>query len=77
MKKVIKSYFSLRLVEYCTFMDVVISKPVSTYVDCYGEYWLKTSRWAFFRVESKRSGTRTERISSTTINLSNTPKEKI
>ncbi len=49
MIKSIKSYFSLEY-HYDSFRDVVSGKMVSVYCDCYGDLWLKDSRWALFKV---------------------------
>jgi len=52
MYKAIRSYFSLIYVED-VFIDVVSGKQVKVYRDCYGEYWLKDSRWSLFQVKTK------------------------
>lgn len=49
MIRAIKSYFSLQH-EYCAFRDNVSGKMVSVYRDCYGDLWMKDSRWSLFRV---------------------------
>lgn len=50
MIKLIKSYFTLKH-HYVAFIDNVSCKPVSVYVDCYGDLWLKDSRWSLFKVK--------------------------
>lgn len=50
MLKAIKSYFTLKLIG-SDFADVVSGKKVCTYVDCFGDYYLKDSRWAFFAIK--------------------------
>ena len=50
MIKKIKSYLSLES-HYFAFTDVVSGKAVCVYVDCFGELWMKDSRWSFFRVK--------------------------
>ena len=49
MLKLIKSYCSLKFVRH-EFNDKVSGLRVSSYFDCYGDVWLKDSRWSFFRV---------------------------
>lgn len=49
MIKNIKSYFSLEF-QYHAFVDVVSGNDVCVYVDCYGDLYMKDSRWAFFSV---------------------------
>lgn len=51
MLRMIKSYMTLKFVEF-KFTDAVTLKPVYLYVDCYGDKWMKTSRFALFRVKS-------------------------
>lgn len=46
----IKSYLSLKW-QYSAFRDVVSGEMVSVYRDCYGDLWLKNSRWSLFRVK--------------------------
>jgi hypothetical protein len=50
MKK-IKSYFTLKF-HYSSFQDCVSGKQVNMYVDCFGDLYLKDSRWSFFSVLS-------------------------
>ena len=50
MIKAIKSYFTFRY-HYSAFRDVVSGKMVNVYIDCYGDLWMKDSRWALFRVK--------------------------
>lgn len=45
----IKSYLTLKY-EYQSFRDMVSGKMVSVYSDCYGDLWLKDSRWSLFKV---------------------------
>jgi len=49
MIKWIKSYFTLRMTD-CLFVDKVSGLTVCSYVDCYGDRWMKDSRWSLFRV---------------------------
>jgi len=51
MIKAVKSYFTLQF-HYSAFTDVVSGKMVNVYVDCYGDLWLKDSRWSLFKVKS-------------------------
>lgn len=46
-----KSYFSLEFVQ-SEFMDVVSGKQVCRYRDCFGDEYLKDSRWSTFRCKS-------------------------
>jgi hypothetical protein len=47
--RLLKHYFSLKYAGYA-FRDQVSGDSVYYYTDCFGERWMKTSRWAFFRV---------------------------
>lgn len=49
MFKAIKSYFTLEQREFM-FTDVVSGKSVYKFVDCYGDAWMKDSRWSLFKV---------------------------
>ena len=49
MIRSIKSYFTLAF-HHRAFRDVVSGKMVNVYIDCFGDYWMKSSRWALFRV---------------------------
>ena len=49
MIKYLKSYFSLKYMEYA-FKDVVVGRNVNKYKDCFGHVYLKHSRWGLFRV---------------------------
>ena len=49
MIKAIKSYCSLKFIQP-EFKDIVSGLLVSSYVDCYGDHWLKDNRWSLFRV---------------------------
>lgn len=49
--RAIYNYFNLVCVGYA-FTDVVSRKPIYKYRDPDGVYWLKESRWAFFKVRS-------------------------
>lgn len=51
MIKAIKSYLSLERIAYA-FTDTVSGKVVYYYRDCYGDVWMKESRWGMFRVLS-------------------------
>lgn len=50
MIRAIKSYLSLTK-QYDSFVDVVSGKTVSVYCDCFGDLYLKDSRWALFKVK--------------------------
>jgi hypothetical protein len=49
MLKTIISFCSLRVLK-SEFTDTVSGQRVYSYCDCYGEVWLKDSRWSLFRV---------------------------
>ena len=49
MMRKIKSYFSLVNQGYA-FTDTVSGKPVNYYKDCYGDWYMKESRWSPFSV---------------------------
>lgn len=49
MIKKIKSYITLEFYYEC-FTDVVSGKKVNMYIDCFGDLYLKDSRWSFFSV---------------------------
>ena len=59
MIRKIKSYFTLKF-RYSAFIDVVSGKMVNVYADCFGDLWLKDSRWSLFRV--KKSGSITAKL---------------
>lgn len=44
----------MQRIVYC-FPDVVVHKPVYLWLDCYGRYWLATSKWGWFRVKSEHN----------------------
>jgi hypothetical protein len=50
----IRSYFTLTRIGYA-FTDLTAGRSVYYYEDCYGDIWLKTSRWSLFRVFSRGS----------------------
>ncbi len=54
MFKRIKSYFTLKETELAGFTDMVSGKQVRKYRDCYGDLWMKESRWALFAVKCER-----------------------
>lgn len=54
MIKAIKSYLSLKRIRDA-FTDKVSGKVVCIYKDCYGNEWLKDSRWSFFKVEKSET----------------------
>ena len=47
IKKYIKSYLSLENKGYA-FQDAVSGKSVFYYKDCYGDWYMKESRWSLF-----------------------------
>ncbi len=49
--KSIKSYFTLKKIA-TGFTDGVSGKTVCYYKDCYGDVWMKDSRWSFFGVKT-------------------------
>lgn len=49
IKRAIKSYFTLKFIQ-AEFVDAVSGEQVSSYRDCFGDVWLKSGRWSFFRV---------------------------
>ena len=51
MVRTILSYLTLKYISPA-FTDSVSGKPVSYYKDCYGEVWMKESRWGLFRVKA-------------------------
>lgn len=51
MIKRIKSYLSLRSIGRA-FTDTVTGKPIYYYMDCYGDVWMKTSKWSLFSVKT-------------------------
>ena len=53
MIKKIKSYLSLKRTAYA-FTDSVSGKAVYYYEDCYGDIWMKDSRWGFFAVPRRK-----------------------
>ena len=61
MLKLIKHYFSLKYVCY-SFTDRVSGKSVDIYVDCFGDYYLKDSRWSFFAVQTFNSGSQMGKV---------------
>lgn len=42
---------SLKRIGYA-FTDIVEGKPVYYYMDRHGEIWMKSSKWALFKVKS-------------------------
>jgi len=52
MIKLLQHYLSLQRIEH-RFNDHISGKEVWLYRDSAGEYWLKDSRWSFFRVPHK------------------------
>ena len=54
MIRKIKSYMTLKYLDYA-FTDTVSGNSVNYYEDCYGDIWLKESRWGFFAVLSEYS----------------------
>jgi hypothetical protein len=48
MIRSIKSYLSLKRIGYA-FTDTVDGRGVYYYRDCYGDIWMKNSRWGLFR----------------------------
>lgn len=52
-KKRIKSYLSLEKKGYA-FSDAVSGKKVFYYKDCYGDWYMKESRWSLFSVRAFR-----------------------
>ena len=52
--KKIKSYLTLEF-QYHDFMDAVSGKMVNVYIDCYGDLYMKDSRWALFSVKKDGS----------------------
>lgn len=53
MIRALKSYFSLVRTGYA-FTDTVDGRGVHYYKDCYGDVYLKNSRWGFFKVKASR-----------------------
>lgn len=53
MLKSLKSYFSLVKTGYA-FTDTIAGKPIHYYKDCFGDVWLKESRWGLFKVKANR-----------------------
>lgn len=51
MKNLLKHYFSLKFRGFA-FNDIVTGEAVFYYEDCFGEIWMKNSRWSFFRVKA-------------------------
>ena len=54
MLKSLKSYLTLKRTGYA-FTDAVDGSPVYYYKDCYGDVWLKNSRWGTFKVKANRN----------------------
>ena len=48
--KSIRSYFTLKYTGHA-FTDTVSGKGVKYYRDCFGDVWMKESRWGLFRVK--------------------------
>lgn len=57
----IRSRMTMTLVSYGYFEDAVEKVPVNLYVDCYGDYYMASSRFSF-RVKSTRSLRKKEKI---------------
>jgi hypothetical protein len=53
IKKKIKSYLSLENKGYA-FQDAVTGKGVFYYKDCYGDWYMKKSRWSLFSARAFR-----------------------
>lgn len=51
LKISLKRYFSLKLVDFAC-PDRITSRNVYIYEDCYGDRWLKNSRWSLFAVQT-------------------------
>ena len=49
--KAVRSYFSLTKKEFM-FTDTVSGLAVYSFTDCYGDKWMKDSRWGFFSVKN-------------------------
>lgn len=49
----IKSYLTLEFVS-SRFRDIVSGKMVCEYKDCYGNRFLKDSRYSFFKIEENK-----------------------
>jgi hypothetical protein len=56
--KAIKSYLSLQW-KCNLFTDSVSGKTVSLYVDCYGDEYMKESRWGLFSVKREQYAEKT------------------
>ena len=55
MSKLIKwftHYISLEYYEF-GFIDVISGETVCYYIDCYGNKFMKDSRWSLFEIEVK------------------------
>ena len=50
MFKKIRSYFSLTYVMFL-FTDIVDGHSVNEYIDCYGDKYMKNSKWGSFSVK--------------------------
>lgn len=51
MFRSIRSYLTLKYVRHA-FNDAVSGGSVDVYVDCYGDHWMKSGRWSFFKVRT-------------------------
>lgn len=55
MIRALRSYFSLVRTGYA-FTDTVDGRGVHYYKDCFGDVYLKNSRWGLFKVKANRGG---------------------